>query len=438
MSKFVFDLNKCVGCHACVVACSLENGTEPSHNFREVHQSNFLKIPGIPIFNLSLACNHCTEASCVKNCPTTALTRDAITGAVWVDHTKCIGCQYCVWSCPFDVPKFNHSLRMVEKCNWCKPRLEKQELPNCVNLCPTGALAFELEGEHSDFEGVEGFPKTEIKPNIQFIDFRFKQEKENETLSAEAKNFIKEEVRKELPNKISAKKEWPLLLFTLLFSVVSGMKFSEILGLSSLNTVLFYLLISIAGISSLWHLGRKERAFRAITNLKTSWLSREIFFFGAFVGVSVVSTVFHLFVFDVLAGIFALLTLLSIEKIYSVAQPNALKLHSANVFLSAALFLFVFSNQFLYVVLLFIVKIGLYLHRKFKLMQQNRLSTLTYLRILLVVIALYLPLILRINLYSYPIFIVFLMSELIDRVEFYNELNIKSPSFALSKSVNLV
>ena len=138
--SFLFDLNKCVGCHACVVACTIENQTLPETVWRDINSFNPSGNPDIPLFHYSLACNHCDDPPCLKNCPALAYSKDFITGAVIHFANKCIGCKYCTWACPYDAPKFNEKTRIIEKCTFCNHRIEEDLKPACANLCPTGAL----------------------------------------------------------------------------------------------------------------------------------------------------------------------------------------------------------------------------------------------------------------------------------------------------------
>src|SRR5437667_65879 len=82
-------------------------------------------------FNLSMACNHCLEPTCLSGCPTNAYIK-LDNGVVKHNADDCVGCQYCIWNCPYEVPVFNKERRIVTKCDMCLPRLEVGELPACV------------------------------------------------------------------------------------------------------------------------------------------------------------------------------------------------------------------------------------------------------------------------------------------------------------------
>ena len=131
--KVFIDIAKCVGCHACEIACEEINGRSYIYVY-EV--TDYLTIP--------LKCMHCEKAPCVRVCPTRAMKK--VDGIVIVEDGRCIGCTSCIAACPFGVPELN-SKGFIEKCNQCRTRVEKGLLPACVAVCPTGALAFMEEEE---------------------------------------------------------------------------------------------------------------------------------------------------------------------------------------------------------------------------------------------------------------------------------------------------
>jgi anaerobic dimethyl sulfoxide reductase subunit B (iron-sulfur subunit) len=98
--SFVFDANRCTGCGACRVACTLENRLPPAVSWRRIDTFNARRHPAAPVFHLSIACNHCATAACMQACPALAYRRDRRTEAVLIDSSRCIGCGYCAWACP--------------------------------------------------------------------------------------------------------------------------------------------------------------------------------------------------------------------------------------------------------------------------------------------------------------------------------------------------
>jgi anaerobic dimethyl sulfoxide reductase subunit B (iron-sulfur subunit) len=136
------DLDRCVGCMACAVACmdqnDLEVGGEPTA-WRQVFTVESGTFPEARIRYVSMACMHCEDAPCAAACPTKAISRDAATRAVRVDAQSCIGCHSCSTACPFGVPRFGRDGAM-QKCDLCSARLEQGLEPACVRVCPSKAL----------------------------------------------------------------------------------------------------------------------------------------------------------------------------------------------------------------------------------------------------------------------------------------------------------
>lgn len=89
---------------------------------------------------------HCSDAACVKACPSGALTHTQY-GTVAHDQKKCIGCKSCVTVCPFKVPQYDSEIEKVAKCDMCFSRLKNNLEPACVKTCPTGALQFDDENK---------------------------------------------------------------------------------------------------------------------------------------------------------------------------------------------------------------------------------------------------------------------------------------------------
>ena len=168
---FVNDLETCVGCHACAVACANENQLAPGTSWRHIVTFNATRRAGLPTFHLSLACNHCRDAPCMTACPALAISRDARTGAVLINANHCIGCRYCSWVCPYDAPRFDHDAGVMRKCTLCNERLTDGLAPACVVGCPVGALQI---GEPVADEPmrVAGFPSAAIGPSIRFVPMR--------------------------------------------------------------------------------------------------------------------------------------------------------------------------------------------------------------------------------------------------------------------------
>jgi formate dehydrogenase iron-sulfur subunit len=154
----LYDALKCVGCRACQNACKEWNNT-PSEsigygniydnpNSLSARHWTIIKAReythnGSPALLLCrYQCMHCTEASCESVCPTGAISHQG--SAVVIDQQWCIGCGYCVQSCPFGVPHKEHGINAgsAKKCTFCVDRQADGLAPACVEACPAGALQF--------------------------------------------------------------------------------------------------------------------------------------------------------------------------------------------------------------------------------------------------------------------------------------------------------
>jgi Fe-S-cluster-containing dehydrogenase component/formate-dependent nitrite reductase membrane component NrfD len=136
---FVIDHRKCIGCHACTVACKEENQV-PLGAFRTwvkyVEKGVF---PHTRRYFSVLRCNHCDDAPCVTICPTVALYRRP-DGVVDFDGARCIGCKSCMQACPYDALYIDPSTNTAAKCNYCAHRLAVGLEPACVIVCPEQAI----------------------------------------------------------------------------------------------------------------------------------------------------------------------------------------------------------------------------------------------------------------------------------------------------------
>ena len=362
---FLFDVNRCTGCHACELACSTENELGWGRSWRQVVPFNEERRPGIPTFHLSLACNHCEEAPCMGQCPALAIGREPSTGAVLIDADRCIGCGYCSWVCPYDALRFDDGLSVMTKCTSCNHRLKEGLEPACVDACPTAALGFgALEGD----ENTPGFPTTPARPRIRFRPLREGARPAESTWSLPEDVIASFAASRPHANEgITLRSELPLWLFTAAAAALVGWISAGAAGNVEVNPLFFAPLAAATLAVSTLHLGRPLRAWRAVLNLRRSRLSREIAAFGSFLGATALTLMWD----DPPAALgwvasgAGLLALFSIDRVYDpVRTSESRPIHSADVLLTGPLFAAVLLQATAVFGVLGAIKLVLYVRRK--------------------------------------------------------------------------
>ena len=136
---FIIDNRKCIGCHACTVACKAEHDVPVGVNRTWVKYIEKGEFPNTRRVFSVMRCNHCADAPCVGICPVTALyQRDD--GIVDFDNRRCIGCKACTQACPYDAIYIDPNSHTAAKCNYCAHRVDLGLEPACVNVCPEHAI----------------------------------------------------------------------------------------------------------------------------------------------------------------------------------------------------------------------------------------------------------------------------------------------------------
>jgi Fe-S-cluster-containing dehydrogenase component/formate-dependent nitrite reductase membrane component NrfD len=162
---FLIDNRKCIGCHACTVACKSEHEVPIGVDRTWVKYIEKGEFPNTRRMFTVMRCNHCEWAPCVTICPTTALYRRS-DGIVDFNNERCIGCKACMQACPYDALYIDPESNTAAKCNFCTHRLEVGLEPSCVIVCPERAIvAGDLDDSASEISRlINRFPVQVRKP----------------------------------------------------------------------------------------------------------------------------------------------------------------------------------------------------------------------------------------------------------------------------------
>ena len=144
---FVVDMDRCIGCKGCQVACKLENTVALGDGRNKVCTVGPTgSYPNLQMYFMTAMCQECENPSCVEVCPTGACWQDE-DGIVKIDRTLCMGCGSCMRACPYEMIHMNKELRVADKCDLCASRREEGDTPACVRNCSGSALHY---GDLSD------------------------------------------------------------------------------------------------------------------------------------------------------------------------------------------------------------------------------------------------------------------------------------------------
>ena len=168
---FHFDMTACTGCKTCQIAGKDKNDLGPGLFCRRVGCFEGGKYPRPWHYYLSLSCNHCAAPRCVAACAGGALSKDAATGAVLYDPSRCTGCQACVSSCPYGAVQFDTAECRIVKCDMCHDLISAGQEPACTSTCPMRALHFgpldELRQRYGDARDARGLPDSSLtRPSL--------------------------------------------------------------------------------------------------------------------------------------------------------------------------------------------------------------------------------------------------------------------------------
>jgi Fe-S-cluster-containing dehydrogenase component/DMSO reductase anchor subunit len=281
---FRVDLDSCTGCKACVTACHSLNGLAPDETWRDVGLLlGFGESAGVQQ-TVTTACHHCEDPACLAGCPVRAYEKDPVTGIVRHLDDQCIGCQYCVLKCPYEVPKYNAALGIVRKCDMCSSRLAVGEAPACVQGCPNGAISIEIVDAVGPGGARELLPAATAEiPNSAYTrpTTRYVSRRPIGPLHAANRDRL-------YPAHAHDPLAVMLVLMQLSVGTLAVATLSGVLGgesaLARSTALVLAAVCALAGLgAATLHLGRPLYAFRAFLGWRTSWMSREILVFGAYV-----------------------------------------------------------------------------------------------------------------------------------------------------------
>ncbi len=283
---FEVDLDKCSGCKACVTACHSLNGLDEGEIWRAVGVLQGGTSAAPVLKTVSGACHHCVDPACMRGCPAKAYEKDPLTGIVRHLDDQCIGCQYCMLTCPYEVPQYNAKRGIVRKCDMCSGRLAVGEAPACVQACPSSAIAIRVVDVARVLEDAQAdaFLPGAPPPSITVPTTVYK------TAEVLPRNVLPADFFAVRP----AQQHMPLVIMLVLTQLSAGTLLLERLlsalvpeAMATLRPLIATLALAVGllalGASTL-HLGRPRYAFRALLGLRTSWISREILAFGLFAG----------------------------------------------------------------------------------------------------------------------------------------------------------
>jgi len=268
--RFHFDATACVGCHCCEAACNEQNANTADIKWRRVGEMETGIFPEVSqIFN-SMSCNHCIDPECLNGCPTESYVKFD-NGIVFHDDESCIGCQYCTWNCPYEVPAFNPDRGIVTKCHMCTDKLVVNKEQWLKNDMAKQGVAPHLP----DIDITKPTTRYTLPENINEKDFK------------PADEHITKPAHSELP----------LVFMTVLTQMSVGAMVALGLGESlsifgfdnlargSFLLSIFIILPALIGLPlSALHLGRPLLAYTAMKNWRNSWLSREALALGIYAG----------------------------------------------------------------------------------------------------------------------------------------------------------
>ncbi len=173
----LIDTRRCIGCHACTVACKAEFDVPLGSTRSWVEYVEKGQYPYVSRSFVPRLCNHCNHPPCVDVCPTGATWKRDEDGIVVTDPNICIGCKYCIQACPYDARFLNPITGAADKCDFCLHRVSRGVAPACVETCIGRARIFgDLNDPESEISKLVASNPVQVlrpgqgtEPNVFYI-----------------------------------------------------------------------------------------------------------------------------------------------------------------------------------------------------------------------------------------------------------------------------
>ncbi len=293
---FEVNLDQCSGCKACVSACHSLNGLDDHETWRGVgllmdvadpHDAKRRAQHGFQQ-HITTACHHCVDPGCVNGCPVLAYDKDVLTGIVRHLDDQCIGCQYCVMMCPYEVPQYSKARGIVRKCDMCHSRLAVGEAPACVQACPTKAISIKVVEQakvRAKYRQLSTFkPASTAAGRNNFL-----AASPNPAITLPTTRFV---TQRAFPENLFAGDQLavrrsdahlPLAILLVVSQLAIGASIAAIFVQPAVGLLV---MASAAGLVAMaagsLHLGQPLKAWRSFLGWRNSWFSREVIALGAF------------------------------------------------------------------------------------------------------------------------------------------------------------
>jgi Fe-S-cluster-containing dehydrogenase component/formate-dependent nitrite reductase membrane component NrfD len=339
---FIIDNRKCIGCHACTVACKAEHEVPVGVNRTWVKYIEKGTFPDTRRLFSVMRCNHCADAPCVEICPVTALfTRSD--GIVDFDSRRCIGCKACTQACPYDALYMHPDEHTAAKCNYCSHRTDIGLEPACVNVCPEHAIIsgdmdnpaseisqllaresvqvrkpekgtkpklFYIDGDAASLNPTETNPDTDYMWSSQssgvghYAKFAEEKIKTNADQTVPPQNLVQIEPRdkskKEAPRRVydapgkGVLWGWEVSAYIWTKAIAAGAFLIPILGdyfvgipetFKRLGVIVAFVFLAVTGVLLIMDLGRPDRFLNVLFRPQfKSWLSRGAYIITVYGG----------------------------------------------------------------------------------------------------------------------------------------------------------